>query len=195
MMTPHLRTPRADTRACRVTGRSILSSLLLCTALSAGNALADHEGHGTDHEHPSPSRTETSDIIVEHASAPATPPGAPTAVVYLDIQANSKRQLVGGESPLSQAVELHQMGEEDGMMTMRKVEGLDISADEPLRLQPGQPYHIMLIGLEAPLTAGSELPLTLSFSGGASIDLEVPVQHRDVMAADAEHQHGEHHHQ
>ena len=44
-----------------------------------------------------------------------------------------------------------------------------------MALKPGS-YHVMLIGLKKPLTAGETFPLTLTFEKAGNISVTVPVQ-------------------
>ena len=63
-----------------------------------------------------------------------------------------------------------------GVMQMREVaDGLNVPAGGSVTLKPGS-YHVMLIGLKRPLTAGETFPLTLSFAKAGNISVTVPVQ-------------------
>ena len=65
---------------------------------------------------------------------------------------------------------------EDGVMQMRPLEeGLPIAAGAAATLKPGG-MHIMVMGLDAALEEGSELPLTLEFDKAGSIDIVVPAK-------------------
>ena len=57
------------------------------------------------------------------------------------------------------------MGGDDmgmGGMTMREVARIPLPAGEAVTLEPGG-YHVMLLELAAPLTAGQTFPVTLTF--------------------------------
>jgi len=85
--------------------------------------------------------------------------------------------LLGARSPKAQRVELHQtkMGD-DGVMRMRPVEGgLPIAAGGKVVLEPGG-HHVMVMGLDAPLAEGGELPLTLEFAEAGQVEIAVPVR-------------------
>lgn len=47
------------------------------------------------------------------------------------------------------------------MMKMREVKALDLPAGKPVNLGKSG-YHLMLVGLKAPLKAGEKIPLTLT---------------------------------
>jgi protein SCO1/2 len=54
-------------------------------------------------------------------------------------------------------------------MAMRPLAALNIPAETRVQLQPGS-YHIMLMGLSAPLSEGTLVPLTFTFASGVEID-------------------------
>lgn len=59
-------------------------------------------------------------------------------------------------------------------MVMTEVDAIDLPAGEAVALEPGG-YHVMLIGLVSPLTAGQEFTLTLTFEQAGDIDVTVVV--------------------
>ena len=72
-------------------------------------------------------------------------------------------RLLDATSNLARKTELHLMEMDNGVMKMRPVEnGIDIPAGKTIHLAPGG-YHVMLIGLNAPLTADSMFEITLVF--------------------------------
>ena len=56
---------------------------------------------------------------------------------------------------------------DNGVMKMRQVDGIDLSAGQAVMLKPNG-YHIMLIGLTQPLKEGQTFPLTLTFANTGS---------------------------
>ena len=58
--------------------------------------------------------------------------------------------------------QLHESVEKDGVATMQPVETLEIPAGGSVELKPGG-YHIMLMGLKAPLKKGDMIMLELKF--------------------------------
>ena len=72
-------------------------------------------------------------------------------------------RLLNATSNLARETELHLMEMDTGVMKMRPVEdGIDIPAGKTIHLAPSG-YHVMLIGLNAPLTADSMFEITLVF--------------------------------
>jgi periplasmic copper chaperone A len=117
-------------------------------------------------------------ITVEQPWARATPTGAKTGAVYmtLDNKSGTADRLTGASSDVADKLQVHEMKVENGVMKMREVpDGLPIPAGGSVVLKPGS-YHVMLIGLKKPLTAGEKIPLTLTFEKAGNISVTVPVQ-------------------
>ena len=73
-------------------------------------------------------------------------------------------KVVAASSPVAEMVEIHEMKMDDGVMKMRAVDALALPAGQPVALKPGS-YHVMLMGLKAPIKAGDTVPLTLTVEG------------------------------
>lgn len=73
-------------------------------------------------------------------------------------------KVVAASSPVADMVEIHEMKMEDGVMKMRAVDALPLPAGQAVALKPGS-YHVMLMGLKAPIKAGDTVPLTLTVEG------------------------------
>ncbi|MFM2105038.1 MAG: hypothetical protein RL338_70 [Chloroflexota bacterium] len=84
--------------------------------------------------------------------------------------------LLSASSPAAAAVEIHEtsMGA-DGMMGMTPVDRIGIPAGGTVELAPGG-FHLMLIGLTAPLAAGDEVELTLVFEQAGEITVTAEVR-------------------
>jgi periplasmic copper chaperone A len=117
-------------------------------------------------------------IAVVDAWTNATPPGAAVGAGYMTIRNSgaSPARLNGAASGAAERVEVHSMSMENGVMSMRPVEGgLEIPASGSVELKPGG-LHLMLIGLKQPLTEGTTVPLTLVFESGARVDVALAVR-------------------
>jgi len=100
------------------------------------------------------------EIKVENVWSRATAPGQDVGSVYLTITSKHQAKLIAVSSKVSKSGELHHMVMADGMMKMREVEGIDLPADKQVNLGESG-YHLMLVGLKAPLMVGEKIPLTL----------------------------------
>jgi hypothetical protein len=109
-------------------------------------------------------------IEVKKAWARTSPVQANNGAVYMVLRNESKsdQALVGASVPASVAMEtqLHEtvMGS-GGTMQMQEVDEIAIPARSTVKLEPGG-YHIMLMGLAAPLETGSKIKVTLEFESG-----------------------------
>lgn len=106
--------------------------------------------------------TYAAEIKVSGAWARATLPGQDVGMVSLIITSKQAANLVGISSTACKSVEMHSMSHENNMMKMREVKAISLPAGETVDFDE-EGYHLMLIGLKAPLTAGEKLPLTLRF--------------------------------
>jgi len=153
-----------------------IRSLFLAAALFSGAAAA----HGY----------QLGDLTIGHPSASPTAPGQPNGAAYLTIETvgTAPDRLVGLSTPAAAAAEIHTMSDEGGVMTMRRLDAVEVAPGAPVHFQPGG-LHIMLIGLSGPLEAGKMVPLTLTFEKAGDITVELAVE----KPADAP-AHGGHHH-
>jgi len=99
------------------------------------------------------------DAWVRATVAPQKATGA-----FMQLTAAKPVKVIAASSPLASMVEIHEMKMEDGVMKMRAVEALPLPAGQAVALKPGS-YHVMLMGLKAPIKAGDTVPLTLTVEG------------------------------
>lgn len=80
-------------------------------------------------------------------------------------------------SEVSKAAELHETAKNDAdeIVMRKKSGGFVIPAGEKLTLEPGV-KHIMLMALTSPLTAGSDVSLTLMFADESAYTFSAPVK-------------------
>ena len=123
------------------------------------------------------------DLQVENPWARATPliaagegDGTNSAVyLLLRNRGPAADRLIGAEAAVSNSAELHESRMEDGVMRMRRVEELLVPSGGEVALRPGG-YHLMLLNLHRPLTAGDTVPLFLEFERSGRIEVLVPVR-------------------
>lgn len=116
------------------------------------------------------------DISVSGAFARATVGAAETGAAYVTISNHGSADdaLVGASSSASASVELHEMNMSGGMMRMRAIPRVAIPAGATVSFSPGG-NHLMLIGLNGPLKAGSKISLTLEFEHARAITVQADV--------------------
>lgn len=150
----------------------------------AGAAVA----HG-DHKH-----GEEGHVHAVYPFAYASAPGAQAGGAYVTLENKGPAdRLVAARADVSERVEIHEHRMEDGVMKMREVEGIDLPEGGAIEMKPGG-YHVMFMGLKAPLEAGGTIPVTLVFESGAELSVEVPVIERGEKPAHGHSGHSGHSH-
>jgi len=117
------------------------------------------------------------DLVISQAWSRATPGGAKVGGGYLTIENKGATpdRLLGGTSDVADKIEVHEMSMANGVMTMRPVAGgLAIPPGKTVTLAPGG-YHLMLLGLKAPLAQGQSVPVTLTFEKAGAVNLFLEV--------------------
>lgn len=117
-------------------------------------------------------------LEIGHPWTRATASTAPTAGGFLAIanKGATPDRLIAARTAVAEQAQIHQMKMEGDVMRMRELEhGLEIPPGGAVTLAPGG-YHLMLIGLKAPLKIGTRVPVTLVFEKAGSIDVELDVQ-------------------
>jgi len=111
------------------------------------------------------------DLVITQPWSRATPTGAKVGAGYLTIR-NSGQQpdrLIGVTMPPAGRVEVHEMAEKDGVMTMRPMSGgVTIAPGQTVTLAPGG-IHLMLLDLKAPITRGEQLQGVLEFEKAGKV--------------------------
>ena len=120
-------------------------------------------------------------VEVNEAWVRGTVQGQNATGAFMELTGKSNARLVGAASPVAKTVEVHNMKVENGVMKMFPVDGVDLPAGKPVKLAPGG-YHVMLMDLQKPLSAGDKVPLKLTFELAnkkrETVDLNVEV--RDI---------------
>ncbi len=122
------------------------------------------------------------EITVEDPWIAEAPPTAMALASFMTLENgdDADRKLVRAEAPGFDRVELHRSVEVDGVHQMKRQDAIRIPANGSATLEPGG-YHVMLIGVQEPMSAGDEVPLTLVFDEGEEITVTVPVKKREFM--------------
>ncbi len=84
----------------------------------------------------------------------------------MNITSEQGGMLVSASGPIAASVEVHEMKMVGDVMKMRLVEALVLPAGKPVELKAGE-YHMMLMGLKAPVKFGDVVPITLVIEDAA----------------------------
>jgi periplasmic copper chaperone A len=117
-------------------------------------------------------------LVVTQAWSRATPGGAKVAGGYLTIENRGAvpDRLLSGSTERAKKLELHEMAVNNGVMTMRPIEGgLTIEPSRSVKFAPGG-NHLMLVELNSPLRQGEQVPVTLTFERAGEIKALFDVQ-------------------
>jgi copper(I)-binding protein len=132
-------------------------------------------------------------VEITDAWARATAEMAEMGAVYFTAESSEGDAIVAASvsEDIAASAEIHQstvggaettaMEHDDGadmehdMATMREVESVDLPAGEAVELAPGG-YHVMLIGLVAPLEEGDTFDLTVELENAEPVTVEVEVR-------------------
>jgi hypothetical protein len=148
-------------------------SLLVLSALVI---FMTYSGLSFAHEH----KQAKGKVTVENPWARATFALAKTGAVYLSIDNQSENNLkllsVSVDSTVASDAQLHETLMEEEMMQMREAtDGFEIPSGSTLEFSPGG-KHIMLMGLEKPLTTGEQFVLSLRFENSKVIRVPIGVK-------------------
>ncbi len=117
-------------------------------------------------------------LQIEQPFSRATPNGAKVGGGYMTIinKGNAADTLVSVSSPAADHVEIHEMSMQGSVMKMQELpKGLPIDAGKTVALAPGG-YHLMMMGLKAPLKEGDKVPVTLTFEKAGKVDVTLDVR-------------------
>jgi hypothetical protein len=127
---------------------------------------------------------EPSAITISDARATMVSPTLGAA--YGTITSTGKDTLVGVSSDCCTAVEIHQSGMLNGVMSMRKISKAEVSPKKPLALishakaTGPTSMHLMLIGAKEPLKSGDSVDVTLRFEKAGDVQHRFPIEAVDA---------------
>ena len=101
-------------------------------------------------------------VMITNAWVRSTNPGQAVGAAYMTLIAKQNATLMRVESDVSASVEMHSMNMANGVMKMRMLENLKLTANKPYSLTPGG-FHMMLFNLKKPLNVGDNVRVTLYF--------------------------------
>ena len=130
-------------------------------------------------------------VTVSNAWVRPTSPGQEVGAAYMTLTSKQDAKLVGVESDASKSVEIHSMTMNNGVMKMRMLDTLELSAGKPYALAPGG-YHLMLFDLKEPLAEGKVVNFTLHFKTKSNAEFTQNVAAKVQAPADTDTE--AHHH-
>ena len=121
--------------------------------------------------------TISAELSIKNPYVRETPPHVKNSAAFMVIhnQNDKEIKLVKASSEIADKVELHTHIHEDGLMKMREVESIAISANSKATLQPGG-FHVMFLGLKQPVKSGDTVSFTLHFDNGETIKIDAPAK-------------------
>lgn len=118
-------------------------------------------------------------VEVKEAWIRGTVAGQKASGAFMSLTSRAPARLVAAASPVAGVVEIHSMKMDGGVMRMFAVDGIDLPANQTVKLAPGG-YHVMLMDLKRTLKAGDRVPLKLTFELAGkkreAVELEVEVR-------------------
>jgi copper(I)-binding protein len=147
-------------------------ALIAGTMFAAAAILADPQSVPAD-------TVEAGDLMIIHPTARPNLPNRPT-VTYVTISNDGPAvdRLTGVSAPDFDSAEIHASSMTDGVMSMQRVEAIDLPAGETVELAPGG-YHIMLFGAKKLFKPGDMFPMVLIFEKKGEVAVEIMVEKLD----------------
>lgn len=121
-------------------------------------------------------------VTIDHPYALATAAGQSTGGGFMTlVNRGGNDRLLSMSAQISKSVELHEMKMDGDVMRMRQVDGLVLPAGQTVELKPGS-YHVMFMGLKAPLKAGDSFPMKLRFEKAGDVTVSVKIEAPGAMS-------------
>jgi copper(I)-binding protein len=118
----------------------------------------------------------TSMISVENGYIKANIPGSDITAAYMTLKNTGDKAITLQKinSTISDRIEIHEHSMANGMMRMREVGEIVVDANSQVVLQPSG-LHLMIFSLKEQLTEPNVIPLTLTFTNGSKLNIQLPV--------------------
>ena len=139
-------------------------------------------------ETPSKTKENLAKIVIKDKRIRQSPPTTKMAAGYMIIYNKTAvtDTLISAKCDISDTLELHNMTHENGVMKMRKVEGIDIPANSSTELKPGG-YHLMFINLKGKLNEGDRVKLELNFKNAGTYIISAKVDGSNTQSHTHDH--------
>jgi copper(I)-binding protein len=93
----------------------------------------------------------------------------------MQITSDKAVKLVGANSTVAEALEIHEMSMQGDVMKMRQVPQIVVAANSTTELKP-KSYHVMFIDLTKEISEGDLIEIELSFDNGEQLKLKAPAK-------------------
>ena len=113
-------------------------------------------------------------LEVDDAWTRASAGSAENAAVFMTIRSGTPDRLIGASTTAANKTDLMTMESDEGAMSMKYLDAIDIPANQPVSLDPTG-LHVWLAGLDEPLRAGQTFALILEFEKAGEQRVEVTV--------------------
>lgn len=124
-----------------------------------------------------PALADSEDVVIEDAWARASIGVNRPGAAYMTIRnaGDEAVTLTGIRTDLAMMLEIHQTSTTaEGVSSMAPAGDIEIASGESVLLEPGG-LHAMLMRLQRPMAEGENFSVTLDFSDGGEITVEVPI--------------------
>ncbi len=124
-------------------------------------------------------QVEDDGIVVLNPTVTLPPAGRDVTAAYFSITSSleSDARIIAASSVDAESAELHTHTMQDGMMAMRRVDGVDLPAGENVMFERGG-LHVMLFGVSPSLVSGDMLTIDLTIEtddGEETVSFQAPV--------------------
>jgi periplasmic copper chaperone A len=126
------------------------------------------------------------ELEIGHPWAKATITGQPVAGGFMKIHNSGTEpdRLIKVTSEVSDAIQIHKMSVENGVMKMGEVPGgLEVAPGTITELKPGG-LHVMFMGIRAPFKEGGSVKAVLTFEKAGNVEVEFKIEAATKNAPD-----------
>lgn len=105
--------------------------------------------------------------------------GGVNSAIYMTIRNSGDQadRLLKAQSDAAHVVEIHNVKNNNGVMSMFPVDAVEVPAQGEAVLKPGS-FHVMLIGLTRDLKVGDTVTVTLTFAQAGALTVTAEVRER-----------------
>ncbi len=166
----------------------VCSALILASACSPSNEVDENVSAATESSTISQPDVSLVESAINIQNGIIRPPlgGKTVTAGYFTMVLGQDDRIISVSSDVAETIELHTHEMSDGMMQMRKVEGVDVKAGVPVVFEP-KGLHLMIFGVND-VKEGDTADVTFTFESGRTASALFTVSTPDV-SKDAGHKH------